>query len=177
MAVVGRGPLILKPQDLVVALKLAVNHERDFVLTALAEELGMALSSVHGAVQRAEQARLVSRASGGVRAVLPAIAEFTIHGAKYAFPGRLGASARGMPTAIGGPVLSRHFEGFGESPVWPDPKGENRGPGLQPLYPGAPEAARRDLRLYEVLSLLDALRVGAARERELATEALKERLA
>lgn len=170
------GQMALKPQDLVVALKLAVNRSRDFVLADLAEELGMALSSVHGAVTRAEQARLLSRSAGSVRALRSAVLEFALHGARYAYPGQLGRMTRGMPTAIGGPVLRPHFEESVETPVWPDPEGKVRGPGLQPLYPCVLEASRNDEALYEVLTLVDALRVGAARERKIASEELEGRL-
>ncbi|MGJ7581506.1 hypothetical protein ACSFA3_15095 [Variovorax sp. RHLX14] len=173
---VASSQLALKPQDLIVALKLALNRDRDFVLADLADELGMALSSVHGAVKRAEFARLLSRATGSVRPLRPAILEFALHGARYAYPGQLGPMTRGIPTAIGGPVLRPHFEDSSESPVWPDPGGTVRGPGLQPLNPCALQASKNDAALYEVLTLIDALRVGAARERKIASEELERRL-
>lgn len=168
--------LILKPQDLVVALKLALNRSREFVFVDLADELSMALSSVHGAVRRGEQAKLLSRSGGSVRALRPSVLEFALHGAKYAYPGQLGAITRGMPTAIGGPVLRPHFENSVETPVWPDPEGTVRGPGLQPLSASVIQASQKDQALYEALTLVDALRVGAARERRIASEELEARL-
>lgn len=165
--------LVLKPLDLLVALKVAVNSPRSFLLNELSQELGVAVSLIHGAVRRAEQARLITRATGGIRASHQALAEFVIHGAKYSFPGTLGSLTRGMPTATGGPALQEEF-GSAQTlvPVWPDPEGTAHGPGLQPLHPLVPAAARLDPGLYEALSLFDALRVGAARERELATSKL-----
>jgi hypothetical protein len=47
-----------------------------------------------------------------------------------------------------------------------------RGESFKPLYRDAPAAAREDPRLYECLSLFDALRGGRARERTIATEHL-----
>jgi hypothetical protein len=47
---------------------------------------------------------------------------------------------------------------------------------LYPLYPTVPQAVRSDPALYENLALFDALRSGAARERQMATEMLIERL-
>jgi hypothetical protein len=47
---------------------------------------------------------------------------------------------------------------------------------LLPLYPKLPLAAMRDPALYELLALFDALRIGQAREREMARELLEERL-
>jgi hypothetical protein len=169
---------VLKPQDLFVVMKIAVNRGRTFILQQLAEELQMPLSSVHGSIRRGENARLLSRSAGSVRVIRSSVSEFLIHGAKYAFPGQLGASTRGMPTSIGAPVLAVHFEGVDVlSPVWPDPVGTMYGQSLLPIHPSAPSAARTDLPLYEALALLDALRVGAARERELATQELQDRLA
>ena len=169
--------LVLKPQDLVLALKIAVNRQRDFILTDLANELHMALSAVHGSIRRGEQARLISRSAGSIRTLAPALKEFAIHGAKYAFPGVLGALMKGVPTAIAGPSLRVHFDSPDSlPPVWPDPEGEAYGPSLIPLHGSVPAACRHDNNLLDVLTLLDALRVGAARERELAANALAERL-
>jgi hypothetical protein len=39
-----------------------------------------------------------------------------------------------------------------------------------------PEAARQDERLWELLALVDAIRIGNARERSLAVRELKKRL-
>jgi len=51
-----------------------------------------------------------------------------------------------------------------------------RGYEFSPLYKSAPAAAMRDKDLYAMLSLLDAIRDGRARERELATKELINRL-
>lgn len=178
MLVFGEKQLVLKPQDLLVALKIAVNRGREFTLTELATELYMAVSVVHGSIRRNEQARLISRSAGSIRAIRSALKEFAIHGAKYAFPAVLGPLARGVPTAIAGPVLRMHFEQADSlPPVWPDPEGSGYGPSVTPLYPTAMAACKIDNSLFEVLTLLDALRVGAAREQELAANQLEERLA
>lgn len=166
---------VLKPQDLLVALKLAVNPGRDFLLVNLVTELGMPLSVVHGCVRRAEFARLVSRSSGSIRAIRPAVKEFVIHGAKYAYPAQMGTQTRGVPTAIGAPVLAGHFEKIEVPPVWPSPEGTHWGLALPPLYPAVLKASAVDEALYEALALLDALRIGAAREREIAMRELAVR--
>lgn len=46
---------------------------------------------------------------------------------------------------------------------------------FSPLYKSAPQAARRDEKLYELLALVDAIR-GRARERDLAARELRKRL-
>ena len=66
---------------------------------------------------------------------------------------------------------------FADPPlVWPHPEGEVRGESIEPLYPSAVDAARRDSRLYECLALVDALRIGRAREKKLAIDQLTVRL-
>lgn len=168
---------VLKPQDLVVAVKLAANRGREFVLATLADELGMAISAVHGSIRRAEYARLLTRSGGSVRAIRGALKEFLIYGAKYAFPATLGPTGRGKPTSVGAPAL---LEFFDQSkvlpPVWPDASGEVWGPTVIPLHSSVPSAATKDQEFYDLLALLDAIRIGAARERELAISAIEAKL-
>jgi len=83
---------------------------------------------------------------------------------------------RGMPTAHAAPPLSEEIMGDDLPPVWPDPEGTVRGETLEPLYRTVPMAARNDPQLYELLALVDAIRIGRARERNLAEKHLKERL-
>jgi hypothetical protein len=52
-----------------------------------------------------------------------------------------------------------------------------RGTAFSPLYSAAPRAARSDPQLYELLVLVDAIRGGRARERDIAVKELKKRLA
>lgn len=55
-------------------------------------------------------------------------------------------------------------------------RGRVRGQAIEPLYPSVPAAARKNVELYEFLALIDALRVGRARERKLAAEEISKRL-
>lgn len=47
---------------------------------------------------------------------------------------------------------------------------------MVPLYEGAPGLVSRSPALYELLALVDAVRVGRARERRIAIELLQEKL-
>jgi hypothetical protein len=86
--------------------------------------------------------------------------------------------ARGVPTADGTAPLNNQLMAAGGEPlpVWPTPRGTLRGSSLAPLYPGAPDAALRDPQLHACLALIDAIRIGRARERGLARKILKETL-
>ena len=73
----------LKPQDLVVLLKL-VGLKQDWSYRSLAQELFMSIGEVHNALDRATRAQLFN--ADEKRPRRQALEEFLIHGAKYAFP-------------------------------------------------------------------------------------------
>lgn len=101
------------------------------------------------------------------------LAEFTLHGAKYAFPGVRLPSAVGVPTSHSAPAFAGVFAPGSMDFVWPHPNGSVRGIGVEPLHPAVPYAAMQDAKLYEMLALFDALRVGKARERGMALKRLQ----
>ena len=163
----------LKPQDIVVLLKLLVSSKDSY--SKLADDLFMSPSEVHAAVKRAALAGLIDRSSKQVKRV--ALAEFLIHGLKYAFPPIYGTITRGIPTAHAAPPLVDMISGNDDlPPVWPSPEGTVRGYELKPLYRNVPQAIREDQELYELLALVDAIRAGRARERALAKAELNKRL-
>ena len=47
---------------------------------------------------------------------------------------------------------------------------------FSPIYKSVPKAATVDLKLYELLALVDAIRDGRARERNLAVSEIRKRL-
>jgi hypothetical protein len=61
-------------------------------------------------------------------------------------------------------------------PVWPDPEGQLRGYEFSPLYSSVPAACKVDPKLYELLALLDAIRDGRARERNIAVKEIQSRV-
>ena len=105
-----------------------------------------------------------------------ALYEFLVHGLKYVFPAERGGITRGIPTAHSAAPLNAKLRGDDGPIVWPDAQGKLRGEALAPLHKSAKTAARNDSRVYELLALVDALRVGRAREREIAAAELRKRL-
>jgi len=169
--------MILKPQDLVVLLKLVALGSQGWTFQRLAVELSISQSEVHAAVRRVVAASLMTQASSAGRPVRAALLEFLVHGAKYAFPPKRGELTRGVPTGYAAPPLDKLIGGSSEPPpVWPYAEGKVRGYALAPLYRSVPEAALRDPALYELLALVDAIRDGRARERSLARQAIEQRL-
>lgn len=177
-AMIFRKQPVLKPQDVVVALKIALLGEEVSSFARLARGLHMSVSEVHSAGQRALMSRLLASEDGSLRANKSSLHEFLLYGVKYAFPAVDGPVTRGMPTGASAPPLSAHFEqGRALAWVWPTADGPVRGQSVYPLYPSVPDACKNDRLLYEALAALDAVRGGAARERELAAGFLTRMLA
>jgi len=111
--------------------------------------------------------------------ILQACEEFFIHGIKYVFPGKLGALTRGVPTSYSSPSFRKKMSlGSDPIPVWPHEKGEEKGLTLEPLYHSVPKSIMEhpDDLFYEILTLLDAIRSGRAREKKIAANQLTELL-
>jgi hypothetical protein len=170
--------IVLKPQDLVVLLRLSLVTGAVPTYAALAAELGMTASEIHAGLERASIAQLARKDQAGKPSVVrEALKLFVIHGARYAFPVVRGEATRGTPTGYAAPPLKEKIVQPNEvPPVWPHKDGTVRGMAFYPLYPSVPVAAGRNPALYELLALFDAIRGGSARERALAIELLNERL-
>ncbi|WP_428622537.1 hypothetical protein [Sedimenticola sp.] len=167
----------LKPQDVLVLLKLVAMGHQAWAYHRLALELGMSPSEVHAAIKRALAANLALQEGDRVVPNMRNLEEFLVHGLRYVFVPERGQMCRGMLTAHAAPPLATHFVPDAEPPpVWPSVDGEVRGLQFSPLYKSAPEAAGRDRQLYELLALVDAIRGGRAREREWAIREIRERM-
>jgi hypothetical protein len=168
--------MMLKPHDIVVLLKLLNTGNKRPSYAQLAVDLYMSPSEVHASIRRARASRLIHGPELGDRVNAKALEEFLVHGIRYAFPPEKGGMTRGMPTASAAEPLSRKMTQEEPVPVWPFEQGSKRGYAFLPLYKKAPQAALKDQELYQLLALVDALRDGSARERELAKRELSARL-
>lgn len=170
--------ITLKPQDLVMLMRLALEPGSAPTYAALAGELGLTASEIHAGLERATVAQLARKDQASKPTVVrEAFKLFIEHGARYSFPAIHGSVTRGLPTSYAAPPLKDKIVQPNEPPpVWPHKSGTVRGVAFYPLYPTVPEAAGRNPALYELLALFDAIRGGSARERALALEMLDERL-
>lgn len=168
---------VLKPQDFYLLLALAACRDQGTTYPELAAFSGLSMSEVHGALKRAEAARLLFFEAKRPRILMPAFKEFLFHGARYAFPVVRGSMVAGVPTAHAAAPLNAHIAPSTDPPpVWRSIDGSVRGMAFVPIYPSAPAAALRSPILYENLALFDALRAGNARERALAQNLFEARL-
>lgn len=184
---------MLKPQDIVILLKILATlefHENNIEgmlsQNKLAVLLCMSASEVNAGIKRLILSSLLSPVMTDEpknKVVFlpnkPACEECLISGIKYFFPVQLGAYTRGIATSYAAPILEKHFIlGDDPVPVWPYGEGDRRGLALTPLYNSVPKSITQfpDQFFYELLILIDAIRSGRARERDIASKLLKEKL-
>ncbi len=163
----------MRPQDVVILLKIAAKGKKSWRMKDIASELGISASEVSESFNRSILAGLLN--SDKQQLMKSALVEFLQHGLKYVFPQKPGALVRGIPTAHAAPPLQQLIQSD-ELYVWQWAEGKTRGQSVEPLHPAVPKACLRDAKLYELLALTDALRLGRVREQKLAIEELQKRM-
>lgn len=159
----------MRPQDLVVLLKIVAKGDANWMMKDLAYELGISNSEVSESLNRSVYAGLIT--SDKKRVLKSALLEFIKFGLKYVYPQKPGSMVRGIETAHSAPPLSDVIQS-NEVYVWPYAQGNLRGFAVEPLHNNVPEAVLRDNYLHQLLALIDAIRLGNVREQKLAMEEL-----
>lgn len=170
---VVKNQFYLKPQDIVLLLKLADLREEPWQQKGLSQVLKISQSEISQGISRLQYSGLLGGEGKSVKRL--ALMDFLQYGLPYTFAQRPGAMVRGVPTAHSASPLNEIIHDA-ESYVWPYPGGKVRGQSITPLYPTVPAVALADPSLYVLLALVDALRVGKSREKELAVIELKKRI-
>jgi len=171
---------MLKPQDYVILLKYLANPEQSWSQRDLSQMLNIGLSEVNAGIKRLSEAQLIRKdRDSNIIPIIPAAKEILIYGLKYQFPGKLGGFTRGIPTGAAAPLFKDKIA-MGNDPVsiWPYARGEVQGVALDPIHPSIPKSLHDypDENLYNLLALVDTIRIGRPRERNMAIKMLVERL-
>lgn len=96
---------MLKPQDIVIILKILAKQAQPWSQGGLAVELGMSASEVNAGIKRAVLSGLLHKKHNKVIPNKKALEEFMLHGLKYVFPAERGQPTRGIAAAYAAPVL------------------------------------------------------------------------
>lgn len=181
---------MLKPQDIVILLKILSKKTSlkgsfdELSQNKLAVLLCMSNSEVNAGIKRLSLSQLlgpvfIEKNKTVLLPIKSACEECLIFGVKYFFPVQLGAYSRGIATSYAAPIFSKQIVlGSDPIPVWPYGEGDQRGLALEPLYRSVPDSIYQypDQAFYELLTLVDAIRSGRARERSIAIKLLKEKI-
>lgn len=160
----------MRPQDIVILLKKISPAGYDMKGKDLAQSLNISPSEISESLERSMVSGLIDTDKKRVNTL--ALREFLLCGVRYCFPVQVGNMVRGMPTYISAPPISDAISSGNDAFVWKDKNGIMRGQSIDPLYYSVPEAATRDKDLYRLLVIVDTLRIGRTREREIAINEL-----
>lgn len=161
----------MRPQDIVILLKIAAKKDHSWNMKTIAQELHISASEVSESLSRSVFAGLI--ANDKATLFKSAILDFLKFGLKYVFPAKPGTLVRGVPTAHSAMPLKNLIISQ-EEMVWASVNGQSRGLAVEPLIPSLPEAALEDPYFYEIMALTEAIRVGKAREQQIAAETLSK---
>ena len=158
---------------------LQVNSQDRYSVRNLEAMTGISKSEISASLKRSISVGLavLDRKTKFPRANNRALKEFIEYGLKYVFPADPGKIMRGIPTSFAAPIMAGKLMSAGDViNVWPDPTGKEKGQSIQPLFKSVPRAVKQDPELYKLLALVDAIRLGNARESKIAIELLEESL-
>lgn len=166
---------VVKDSDIYVISGLLA-HDEAWSYRSLAERLRVPHAVVQRALKRAKGADLYVAERRGVH--LPHFEEFALHALRFVAPARLGALVPGVLAAWAAEPMASAIRSSGDEPppVWPYARGRIRGQAIEPLHAAAPDAAADWPELGELLALLDSLRAGDVRVRQVAGELLSSKL-
>jgi hypothetical protein len=163
----------MRPQDVVILLKIITKKDSPWQNKDLAGELFISSAEVSDSLSRSEVAGLIDASKKVV--FRQSLMEFLEHGLRYVFPARPGTMANGIYTAHSHPFMQTKFPSE-INYVWNDVFGDVRGLIIEPLYKNQVKAAKIDPALYLLLALLDVIRVGRVREVKVAIAELKRQI-
>ena len=166
---------MVKGSDIYVLSGLLA-HDETWSYRLLADRLHVPHPVVQRALARAKGADLYFADRREVH--LAHFEEFALHALRFVAPARLGALTPGVPAAWAAEPMAGAIRSSGDEPppVWPYAHGRVRGQAIEPLHSAAPEAVESWPALGEVLALLDSLRAGDARVRQVAGDFLSRML-
>ncbi|MDO9340381.1 MAG: hypothetical protein Q7T72_07635 [Bacteroidales bacterium] len=164
----------MRPQDIVVLLKIIALKHDNWKNSDLAYSLQISPSEISEVLNRCKIAGLIDSKKRKVH--INSFKEFLIYGLKYVFPAEPGSVLRGIPTAHSAFPISEYISSGSDIYVWPYAKGNQRGQAIEPLYKTLPATVQEDKLFYELLVIIDTIRVGRAREIQIAIEELEKRL-
>ena len=163
----------MRPQDIVILLKILTLKSDIWFIRDIALQLRISQSETSESIHRSAFSGLLS--SGKKVVMKNSLMDFLEHGLQYVFPAQLGPVTRGVPTANSAEPLKSMISS-NDNYVWPSSKGTSNGQSIYPLYHCVPDIVGENEKLYETLSLVEAIRIGKFRERQLGIKILREKM-
>jgi len=158
----------MQPQDLLIALFLILEKKKTYQKD-IADRLKISRAAVSYSVNRLIKLNLLSQDKERIMA--QTILDFIKYAIHIVYPAQQGPRVKGILTGditlLDNTILSD------DKYVWKSSLGHDIGQEISPLYRSAPEIAASEPALYKALQLIDIIRIGNSREKNLAFKKLQ----
>lgn len=161
----------MRPHDIVILLKIIAKGDEKWLNKDLAYELSISQSEISDSLNRSAMAGLIDYDKKRVSRT--SFMEFIEYGLRYVFPVSPEGMVNGIYTAHSHPFMKQSFASD-LAYVWPSQRGTVRGLAVEPLYRETVNVIEKDALLYQLLALIDVIRLGKVRERQTALAELKK---
>jgi len=165
---------ILKPHDLVIPLKFIILAGENKTYRELSNDIYISIGEISEGIKRLKYSKIISSRNASFKVSRRSLLELILYGVPYIFPTKKGTKKKGMRTSYSTYPLNQDIAENDEILIWGDKEGDVIGYSVDPLYDKAPLAARSDKKLYILLSLIDAVRLGNPRSYKIAKKYLEE---
>lgn len=160
----------MKSQDIIILLYICQYCDGSYKVMDISNALQISQSEISESIHRSRFARLIGQDKYVAR---KSLTEFLIFGLRYVFPVVPGAMVKGVPTSHSAAPLRDIIASGNDHFVWKHRSGSLRGMEVEPLYKTVPVFCNELPELYELLTLVDALRIGQVREMNAAKDMLE----
>jgi hypothetical protein len=167
----------MKSISVYVLACLIVRKERFGSYEKWGKEIGLSAASLFRSVKDLRKAKLVTETVDGDVPNYQNAEKFLLYGFPFCFSAEKGKLVRGFKTGVDASSLKSEFAEGDYPAVWAHYEGDVKGFEVKPLHSCVPDQITDDLmdkNLYELLALLDVLRIGQAREVQAAQKKIKE---
>lgn len=150
-------------------------EDNKYSLLSLEASTGISKSQISLSIRRCTDLRLLLIRNKVPYVNTQELFNTVIPALRFFFPIRKLGIVRGIPISYSSPFLYEEvLSGKTHPMVWADSNGSISGEAIEPLYKTAPYAAKQDPLLYELLVLIDSIRLNTPREKQIASERLKK---
>jgi len=169
----------MNKSDVYALISFLVIGKQKVTLRDWEKSVGMSRASLARSLKQLKKSKLIVEMVGGDEPNFRNIEEFLLSGFPYVFAEEKGSLVRGFATGIDGSSLKKDFVESEYPAVWAHYEGNIKGFEVEPLHKAIPELiakGRMNPELYELLALLDVLRVGQKREVDVAKNKIRSLL-
>lgn len=157
-------------------------------LRGIGSSLGISKTEIGASLRRCEDSRLLTFYDSGSLGSSnlnqanwhinkKALFELIRYAIPYFFPVEQLGLNYGLVTGVSAPILMKELtSGGATSYIWASEYGSTYGQAIEPLYKSVPFAAINDVFVYDCFALIDAYRMGRAREKDVVLGLLDELL-